>query len=471
MLSGAASDLFSPASGFGRFMPVAASAHRATALVSGLDPVPPHLVQIALHAASALLVYLLGRALGLRRGAAWLAAALWALYPRQHQVVMWFGAIAIGLAALCGLAALYGVARAWQTADARAGWAAVVAYALALGAHESAVVLPALAAAVALYLRATGRAAGRPWPLPAWTGAALAVGLVHLGLLAWAYRVRATLYPDSGYRFVGLGGELAQAPLRFAAWLVVPPPWTEAWASGAPGLVVGALALGAAAVWAWRGGALARLGIAWAAVAAVPVMLFGVYGMADRYTYLPAVGLALAAAGALAPRRRAYPLLALYGVGSAALLLTAAAEWRAAGATTRGVLDYLCAWAATTPAPRPDAVLFVGVPFKRAASWPGSQVYVFSTGIVGAAHLASGWPDLRVSYLFADEHPALVEELTALPPAPGPPGLHLLALTPAPADLTSRVGAALPQLATLRWRGASRTPVDWHRYSGWSALP
>jgi len=467
MLSGAASDLFSPASGFGRFMPVAAAAHFATARLCGLNPVPPHLVQLALHAACTLLVYALGRPLGLGRGPAWAAAALWALYPRHHQVVMWFGAIAIGLAALFGLAALGLFLYAWQRAAPQAGWAAVIAYTLALLSHESAVALPALA--VASYLAAQPRAPGWRGRLPIWAWAALAVGLAHLGVLAWAYQARAARYPDSGYRFIGFGSELAQAPLRFAAWLVAPPPWTEAWTTGAAGLLIGALAVAGAAVWAWRGGARARLGVGWAAAAALPAVLFGVYGVTDRYAYMPTIGLALAAAGALASRRWARPALALYALLGGALLLVAAAEWRAAGATTHAAVEYLAAWAATTPPPRPEAVLFVAVPFKRGASWPGSQVYVFSTGIVGATHLATGWPDLRVSYNFAEEYPTLPGQLAELPRAPGPPGLHLFALLPAPADYTARLGAALPLLEALHWRGASRAPVDLARYSAWTA--
>jgi hypothetical protein len=90
---------------------------------------------------------------------------------------------------------------------------------------------------------------------------------------------------------------------------------------------------------------------------------------------------------------------------------------------------------------------------------------VFSTGLVGAAHLATGWPGLRVSYVFADQYPALSTRLSGLPSRRGPPGLYLFALdTLPPADLTDKLGAALPELRALPWRGASRTPVDWGRY-------
>lgn len=462
MLAGDASDLFSPASGFGRFMPVAASAHHAAASLSGLDPLPPHLFQLGLHVACALLVAALARTLGASVPAAWLAALLWALYPRHHQVVMWFGAIAIGLAGAFSLAALVSFAAAWRTGRARLGWLAVLCYALALLAHESAVVLPLLAAVLA---RALPGCAGHRWPrpLPAWLWAALAIGAAHLVVLAWAYRVRAALYPDSGYRFLGLGADLLLAPMRYAAWLAVPPPWTEPLAGEAAGIVLGSLALGGAALWAWRAPAT-RSALAWLALAAAPAVLFGIYGVTDRYYYLPTVGLALALAPLLAARRWRLPATAAYTLLAGALLLWTAAEWRAAGATTRVVVDDLAAWAARQAAP-PRAILFVAVPFKRDTTWPGSQVYVFSTGVVGAAHLATGQPDLRVSYMFADEHPDLAAWLAALPPAPAPAGLHLFSLAlAAPADETDRLEAALPTLAGLKWRGSSRLPVDLESY-------
>src|SRR5262249_34137471 len=204
-LAGDAADLFSPASGFGRFMPLAAGVHRATATLSGLDPVPAHTFQLALHAACTLLVYALARALGADRAVALAAAVLFALYPRQHQVVMWFGAVSLGLGAAVSLAAAWCFVRAWRDPGARIGWATVACYAATLLSHESAVALPLVFATLALFeSRRLGR--GLPRPLPPWLWAGAAVLVAHLGLLAWAYRVRAAAYPDSGYRFLGLGG-------------------------------------------------------------------------------------------------------------------------------------------------------------------------------------------------------------------------------------------------------------------------
>jgi len=475
MLAGDATDLLSPASGFGRFMPLAAAVHRAVAASSGLDPLPAHALQLALHLACTLLVYALAWRLvdpAGRPRARWIAlaaAALFALYPRHHQVVLWFGAVSIGLASTLALGAALAFLCAWRGGDARAGWASVVLGGGALLAHESAVALPGLLVAIGLYEASRARRPpfGRP---PAWLWAGAGLLALHLALLAWAYRARAAAYPDSGYRFLGLGGDLLVAPLRYAAQLLVPPPWTEVLAGDALGLAVGAMALLAAALWFWRGGALARLGLAWAALAAAPFVLFGVYGVADRYYYLASAGLALAAATSLARWPRALAaLVGSLGVAGVLLLGQASDQWWAAGRTTETVLSNLAAWSRRAEAGQdtPDGVLFVGAPFKRGERWPGSQVYVFSTGLAGAAHLATGWPALRVSYVFHDEYPSLARQLGTRLPAPGPAGLYLFALDDGQlTDLTDRLGGALSDLAALHWRGASRAPVDWDRYAG-----
>src|SRR5262249_50426255 len=157
-----------------------AGVHRATATLSGLDPVAAHTFQLALHVACALLVYALARALGADRAVALAAAVLFALYPRQHPGVMWVGAVSLGMAATLSLAAAWCFVCAWRDPGARIGWAAVALYAAALLSHESAVALPLVLASLALFeSRRLGR--GVPRPLPPWLWAGAAVLVAHLG--------------------------------------------------------------------------------------------------------------------------------------------------------------------------------------------------------------------------------------------------------------------------------------------------
>src|SRR5205823_6291897 len=180
MLAGDASDLFSPASGFGRFMPLAAGIHRGVALTSGLAPWPAHALQLALHATCTLLVYALVRQFLAPRDArratavALLAAALFAFYPRHHQVVMWFGAVSIGVSAALALATTLVFLRAWRADDSRGGWIAVGLCAAALLAHESAVALPALLGSVVVY-EWSGGGRARRWPPRSWVWAGVGV--------------------------------------------------------------------------------------------------------------------------------------------------------------------------------------------------------------------------------------------------------------------------------------------------------
>src|SRR5213075_820690 len=53
----------------------------------GLNPMPYHLLNVFVHAANAILLWRVLRALNMR--AAWLGAAFWALHPVMVQSVAW----------------------------------------------------------------------------------------------------------------------------------------------------------------------------------------------------------------------------------------------------------------------------------------------------------------------------------------------------------------------------------------------
>jgi protein O-mannosyl-transferase len=125
-------------------------------LADGLDPRGYHLVNVALHVATALAVFVLMRSL-LRRwldpwwaaraaGIAWAGALLWLVHPIQTQPVVYTWQRATVLCACCYLWSL----AAYVAGRSRQGWRRAACYAAAIGlgglallAKENAATLPA----------------------------------------------------------------------------------------------------------------------------------------------------------------------------------------------------------------------------------------------------------------------------------------------------------------------------------------
>jgi tetratricopeptide (TPR) repeat protein len=106
----------------------------------GLNPRPYHLVNVALHAANAVLVFVLLRRLGVR--AAWLGAAIWALHPVNVESVAWItelkntqSGLFFFLAVLCFLRFERSARRGWYGLSLVCGLAAMTS-------KPSTVVLP-----------------------------------------------------------------------------------------------------------------------------------------------------------------------------------------------------------------------------------------------------------------------------------------------------------------------------------------
>jgi hypothetical protein len=235
---------------------------------------------LALHATSAALLAALLAALGRARAVAGLAAMVFFLAPQNLDAASWYAASTDLFATVFTLAALVALVRGAPVASA----------ALALGAFlskESAIVLPALA-----YLVLGAR------PEPASRGRRLGAVLPHVALAAAVLGLRAHVLHGWGgsgddgatlfAKLIQLGSGLVHLGVGAA---VLPEPL--AW-----GLGVAALALmGLAAVRARA----ARPSLLLVAVALVPLLGPG-WIVGARYFYLPSVGLAWAAAEALAAR-------------------------------------------------------------------------------------------------------------------------------------------------------------------------
>lgn len=243
---------------------------------------PFALAAFLLHAGAAFLVVRLAQRLGLARGTAWLAGALFFVAPAQREAALWFSAntdLLATVAVLGSLLCLLSGARAWSASSA---FLALVAYL----SKESALVLPLLAV---LVLRT--RAPERPRVLLIRVAPHAALALIYL---AWRTAV-----------LHGLGGTndplapwWARA-LQIGAGLVhvlsAPEPIPEVAA-----LLIGPTILGVAIAWAGRQ-PLGRMCLLWVLLAVLPLPAAG-WVVGARYFYLPAVGLVMLLALALQSR-------------------------------------------------------------------------------------------------------------------------------------------------------------------------
>ncbi|HEX9053246.1 MAG TPA: tetratricopeptide repeat protein [Anaeromyxobacter sp.] len=286
--------------------------------VAGLAPWAHHLLNVLLHAAASVLVFLLAERVlpptrG-RTGAALAGALLFALHPIHVEAVTWVAGLSDLAFTVASLGALLLHARARAGAPRLLGLAAA-AFALAALSKEPALALPVVLLALDLAV-----APGRPasdrarWMAPY---VAVAIGYVALRVSV----LGAALAPPVDAEGSPLLRALALSG-RYLAKLVAPVHLTAVYLDDPvrsladPRVLVAipaCAAFAAAAAWAWRRSRAALLALALVAAPLAPVVAAAWSGerqiFAERYLYLPSAGLAIAAAlalqGLLARRPRA----------------------------------------------------------------------------------------------------------------------------------------------------------------------
>jgi tetratricopeptide (TPR) repeat protein len=270
---------------------------------------PMHLLSLLLHAANALLVYEILRRLSGSSNAAMALAVLFAVHPANSEAVLWASDVAGLGAAFCTLSILL----LYVASRPRAlVWAAMASLYLAgMWFKESGVLVPSLMAAYDLLLRRRDEAAPAPWR----RAASYLVLLPPLSFYL-ALRVHALggLLPGAGAL------TLTPAQLAVNAVALIPSYWsTFLWpfaldmyhdfnaATGwqDPRFLAGAAILLAGAVAALAGLPRRRLltfGLLWAAITTAPYLLVRwpkLNVFAERYLYLPSVGIYAAVAAVL----------------------------------------------------------------------------------------------------------------------------------------------------------------------------
>jgi Flp pilus assembly protein TadD len=129
------------------YYPLVLSSFWVQHAIWGLNPLPYHLVNIAMHAACAVLLWLILRCLNVR--GAWFGAALWGLHPVQTESVAWITELKNTQSCLFYLLAIWFFLK-WRTAGTFAGRkrtegdyaVALLCAALAILSKASTVMLP-----------------------------------------------------------------------------------------------------------------------------------------------------------------------------------------------------------------------------------------------------------------------------------------------------------------------------------------
>ena len=301
-----------------------------------------HLVNVALHAMNAALVFIV--LAWLRVPGALLAGFLYAVHPITVESVAWLTERKNLLSTLCFLLALM----AWLRFQAGRGaqWygATVLAHLLALMAKTATVMFPVLLVLLHWYRREpiTGRAALRLAPLFAMSLVAGVTSIVFEQRFispgeAWSTSLGERIAGVGQIVFFYLGKLLYPVDLAFNY-----PRWPIDAGSATSYLATGLVLVGAIALYALRdrGSRALAFGLGAFVAGLFPVLgLFNVYGMryarvADHWQYLPCVAvIALFAAGvatagnAWAARRPAEASLARGAAIAVSILLVGALSW------------------------------------------------------------------------------------------------------------------------------------------------
>ncbi len=288
----------------GNYVPLAWLSHMADVELFGLDAGAHHVVNLLLHLATTLLLFEVFRS---ATGEPWpsaFVAAVFGIHPTHVESVAWVAErrdVLSGLFFVLSCGAYMGWVRASRGRVLRYGLL-LVAFTLGLLAKPMLVTLPFVLLLLDLWpLRRLEVGATRlvveklPLLVPA---AAVAAGAlvtqegamatlaevpvgtrVATALVAWMTYVWKTLWPVGLAVFYPLDFDVPLAKAALA------------------GLVVAALSAGA--ILSWRRRPFLTVGWLWYLGTLVPVIGFvqiGAQSMADRYTYLPSIGLSLAVA-------------------------------------------------------------------------------------------------------------------------------------------------------------------------------
>jgi len=296
----------------GNWHPLTWLSHMLDVSLFGVTPMGPHAVNVVLHAVNSVLAYLALAELTGTRWRAALAAALFAVHPLRVESVAWIAERKDVLSACFGLAALWAWARFARSGSTRSYWASVGLLAASLMSKPMLVTFPFLLLLLDRWPLGRLESLGGLWPRlrEKWPFFALALASCLVTLAAGApglQPVSLELRLENAWVAYAEYLRRVVAPVELAALYPYPrfiPTRVLIWTS-LPLLAFAALVLSQARKRPWL-----LIGCLWFAGMLVPALglvQVGLQAFADRYTYLPFLGLALAvswALGELASRAR-----------------------------------------------------------------------------------------------------------------------------------------------------------------------
>jgi protein O-mannosyl-transferase len=311
----------------------------------GLNPGAMHLENMLLHAINSLLVYALFIRYKIRPLPALLAAAVFAVHPLHVESVVWISERKDLLSAFFLLMLLL----VWDRYIRTGRWfeygMTLVLAVLGMMSKPMLVTLPVLLLLLDIWPYARLQTGKQPW----FRDRQLLMRCVEkipFGMLAAFCALLAIVTQDSAMSSlseVGLGTRVGNAIVSYAVYLgqtIVPPiEQSFMYIDPLPGLVSIAAALvtlGLVSWWAWKQRGAVLIGWLWFLVTLLPVIgliKVGEQSRADRYMYLPMIGLLLMLAGTMSFNRvladlRCKGWRLLWTVACGVILIQAGAAYR-----------------------------------------------------------------------------------------------------------------------------------------------
>jgi hypothetical protein len=380
----------------------------------GLNPVPYHAVLITLHLVLVALLYRFVLLLNAGRYAAFIAAVLFAFFPRSHQSIFWIAAGQDSVVGICLLISCSAFLRYRSTGRRAEYLLALLSFIVALGFKETATaILPLLLLLDITFGRRNAPHEGSNcWKIY------LPFLIVIALYLPWVFaeKLFGTTGGSQHYYSFQNGSQALKLAAKFMLNMVVPfsPPvelreiFGHIASAAAVFAVIATITVTSIALLTLRQLSLA---VGWILIAMAPTAGYGLY--TDRYLLMPFVGIALLlgfVCEAIVLRIKTKTLTArVAGSGAVACLYLCLAipclfryqaSWREAAREIETTINE--AKKLHPDAPKGSVLCFVNLTHSK----NNGQVYVFNTSLNGALWAAGFDRSVTGKRTFSSDSPA-----------------------------------------------------------------